>query len=112
LSGFRINYGQVIGQANTIRNLSGDLEREIKKLENILTNVRGNWKGPASQAFQRHLTILIADMKQTKYSMSSVSSTIKNVATTIHREDERQAELARQLAARQAAEAAARNRRK
>lgn len=95
LSEFRINYGQVIRQANTINNLSTDLDREVRSLENILTNIRSDWKGPASIAFQKHLTILIADMKQTKYSMSSVSSTIKNVATRIQQEDERQAELAR-----------------
>ena len=79
-------------------NLSGELDSEIKKLDELLTSVRSNWKGPASTAFQNHLSILIADMRQTKYSMSSVSSTIKNVATRIQQEDERQAELARQLA--------------
>lgn len=103
LAGFRINYGQVIGQANTINNLSGDLDREIQKLDNILNSVRSNWKGPASVAYQNHLTLLIADMRKTKYSMSSVSSTIKNVATRIQEEDERQAELARQLVAANAA---------
>lgn len=103
MAGFRINYSQVVGQANTINNLSGDLDREIQKLESILNSVRTNWKGPASTAYQNHFTILIADMRKTKYSMSSVSSTIKNVATKIQQEDERQAELARQLAAANAA---------
>jgi WXG100 family type VII secretion target len=103
LSGFRINYDQVIRQANTISNLSDDLKKEINKLDNILTNVRSNWKGPASQEFQRHLTLLIADMKETKYSMSSVSTTIKNVASRIKKEDEDQVELAKKLAAQTAA---------
>lgn len=98
MAGFRINYGQVIGQANTINNLSGDLDREIQKIENILNSIGSNWKGPASTAYQNHLKLLIADMRKTKYSMSSVSSTIKNVATRIQQEDERQAQLARQLA--------------
>lgn len=104
MAGFRINYSQVVGQANTINNLSGDLDREIQKLENMLNSVGSNWKGPASTAYQNHLKLLIADMRKTKYSMSSVSSTIKNVATRIQQEDERQAELARQLAAAKAAE--------
>lgn len=99
MAGFRINYNQVVRQANTMSELSGDLDKEIKNLDNLLSSVRSNWKGPASTAFQNHLSILIADMRQTKYSMSSVSSTIKNVATRIQQEDERQAELARQLAA-------------
>jgi WXG100 family type VII secretion target len=97
MAGFRINYRQVVGQANTISNLSGDLEREIRKLEDILSSVKSNWKGPASTAYQRHLTLLIADMRKTKNSMSSVSTTIKNVAIRIQREDERQAELAKKL---------------
>lgn len=99
MAGFRINYNKVVRQANTMSELSGDLDKEIKNLDNLLSSVRSNWKGPASTAFQNHLSILIADMRQTKYSMSSVSSTIKNVATRIQQEDERQAELARQLAA-------------
>ena len=103
MAGFRINYTQVVNQANTINNLSGDLDREIQKLDSILSSVRSNWRGPASTAFQNQLTLLIADLKKTKYSMSSVSSTIKNVATRIQQEDERQAELARQLAAAKAA---------
>ena len=97
MAGFRINCGQVVGQANTIDNLSSDLDREIQKLDNILNSVRSNWKGPASTAYQNHLTLLIADMRKTKYSMSSVSSTIKNVANRIQQEDEHQAELALSL---------------
>ena len=67
MAGFRINCGQVVGQANTIDNLSSDLDREIQKLDNILNSVRSNWKGPASTAYQNHLTLLIADMRKTKY---------------------------------------------
>ncbi len=95
---FRINYGQVIGQANKISDQASDLNREIQKLEQILRSIQSSWKGPASTAYQNHLTLLIADMRKTKSSMTSVSSTIKNVAVRIKNEDERQAELARQLA--------------
>lgn len=97
LTGFRINYSQVIRQADTINNLSVDLDREIQRLDSILTSLQSNWRGPASTAFQNHLILLIADLRKTKYSMSSVSTTIKNVATRIRQEDERQAELARKL---------------
>ena len=93
---FRINYSRVISQANQINTLSGDLNREIANLENLLSQIKSEWKGPASEAFQRQLLMLIADMKTTKYNMSSVSSTIKNVAERIQREDERLAALAAQ----------------
>lgn len=89
---FRINYNKVISQANSMSELSGDLNVEIRKLEDLLARIKREWYGPASDAFQKQLIMLIADMKTTKYNMSSVSSTIKNVANRIQREDERLAE--------------------
>ena len=89
---FRINYNKVISQANEMYELSGDLNTEIKKLEDLLARIKREWYGPASDAFQKQLIMLIADMKTTKYNTSSVSSTIKNVANRIQREDERLAE--------------------
>lgn len=94
---FRINYPKVISQANSINNLSQELGREINQLENILADVKANWAGPASQAYQKQLLMLIADMKSTKFKISSVSSTIKNVASRIQTEDERIAEISKNL---------------
>lgn len=85
----RINYSKVISQANDIKDLSSDLGREISDLENLLAQIKREWYGPASDAFQKQLLMLIADMKTTKYNMSSVSSTIKNVAKRIREEDEK-----------------------
>lgn len=89
---FRINYNKVISQANDISDLSRDMNTEIRKLEDLLSQIKREWYGPASDAFQKQLIMLIADMKTTKYNMSSVSSTIKNVANRIQREDESLAE--------------------
>ncbi len=89
---FRINHGKVIRQADEITDLSKQLNREITGLENLLARIKSEWYGPASEAFQQQLIMLIADMKTTRYNMSSVSSTIKNVANRIQREDERLAE--------------------
>lgn len=89
---FRINYNKVISQANDISDLSRDMNTEIRKLEDLLSQIKREWYGPASDAFQKQLIMLIADMKTTKYNMSSVSSTIKNVANRIQREDQHLAE--------------------
>ena len=89
---FRINYNKVISQANDISDLSRDMNTEIRKLEDLLSQIKREWYGPASDAFQKQLIMLIADMKTTKYNMSSVSSTIKNVANRIQREDQRLAD--------------------
>lgn len=103
---FRINYGQVIGQANEIENLSRELNDQINALNNIFNSIGTDWSGPASNEFRRKLSALIENINHTKSSMSNVSSTIRYVATEIQKEDERQEELARQLAAAQAAAAA------
>lgn len=89
---FRINYNKVMSQANDIYDLSRDMNTEIRNLEDLLSQIKREWYGPASDAFQKQLIMLIADMKTTKYNMSSVSSTIKNVANRIQREDQRLAE--------------------
>ncbi len=94
---FRINYNQVVGKANEINNMSLSLDKDIIKLENLFDDVKKSWQGPASKEFQDRLRILIAEIKETKFKMSSVSSTIKNVAYRIQKEDERQAEMIEKL---------------
>lgn len=83
-----INYNNVVLQANEIKDLSENLGREIANLENLLSRIKSEWFGPASDEFQKQILILIADMKTTKYDMSSVSTTIKNVADKIQQENE------------------------
>ena len=88
---YRINYNKVVGQANQISDLASDLNNEIAKLEGLLDRIKREWYGPASEAFQGQLLSLIADMKTTRYNMNSVSTSIKNVASKIQREDESRA---------------------
>ena len=85
---FRINYDKVVKQANQINNLSNDLGKEITKLENLLARIKNEWCGPASTEFQKQLIILLQDMRTTRKNMSGISSTIKNVANRIQKEDE------------------------
>lgn len=92
MAAYRINYSKVCSQAENILTLSYELNSEIQKLESVLAEVKREWVGPASKEYQNQLYMLIADMKNTKHKMSSVSSTIKNVAARIQREDERAAE--------------------
>lgn len=88
MASYRIDYDKVDSQANDIRDLSSDLGKEINNLENLLARIKREWYGPASDEFQNQLLMLIADMKTTKYDMSSVSATIKDIAKRIQQEDE------------------------
>ena len=84
----RINYNTAVSQADSIKDLSDDLGREITQLDNLLARIKNEWKGPASEEFQKRLRSMIADMKTTKSDMESVSSSIKTVARRIKREDD------------------------
>lgn len=88
MSGYRINHGKVISQAEEIHTLSDELAWEISNLENLLGKLKSDWSGPASEEFQNQLLMLIADMKATKHDMTNVSDCIKNAANQIQREDE------------------------
>ena len=85
----RINYSLTISQANSIKGLSDDLADEITRLENLLTRIKSDWKGPASDAFQKRLQMIIDNMRATKKDMSNVSSSIKTAADRIRQEDNR-----------------------
>ena len=86
---FRINHSKVIRQADEMTDLSRQINSEIIRLENLLARIKREWYVPASDAFQQQLIMLIADMKTTRYNMTSVSTSIKNVANRIQNEDER-----------------------
>lgn len=79
----------MVNQANQMHDLSLELGSEITKMEDLLALIKSNWCGPASQVFQNQLVLLIADMRNTKNGMTSVSNQIKNVADKIQNEDER-----------------------
>lgn len=89
----RINYECVVAQAGEMCSLARDLGDRIAALEELLNRIRCEWQGPESDACQKQLIMLIADMKTTRYNMSSVSTTIRNVADRIRREDEQPAQM-------------------
>lgn len=66
-------------QANSLYDLSTQLVAEIRKLEQLRADIKGQWCGLASDAFQKQLTTLIADMTITQQSVSNLSATAKNV---------------------------------
>ena len=77
--------------------LADDLDKEIKNMLELIRDTQQNWIGPASIEYQRHFINLTGDILDTKTSMYGVANDIKSIATRIQQEDERQAELARQM---------------
>lgn len=97
MAAFRINYSRVMSQVDSMNNLSNNLNSEIRKLYNMLNELKSNWKGPASTAYQRQLNKLIVDMERTRGKMVNVAGTIGSVARRIQLADERAAERAKKF---------------
>ncbi|NLK87699.1 MAG: WXG100 family type VII secretion target [Clostridiaceae bacterium] len=93
----RIDYNQVIRQANEIGSIAGDLDGVKKELQNIISDVDVNWDGEASKVYVKRCTSLGEYIKDVSRDMNRVSSTIKEVARIIKQADERANELASKL---------------
>ena len=93
----RINYDQVIRQANEIESIAGDLDGVKKELQNIISDLDINWDGEASKIYLQRCTQLGEYVREVSRDMSRVSSTIKEVARIIKEADERARNLASKL---------------
>ena len=79
-----IDYNKAIQQANEIDDLIKQMDREIVRLDNLINQIKGEWCGPASEQFRNELLMLVNDMLTTRYSMSTVSNSIRTVANQLN----------------------------
>lgn len=93
----RINYGQVVRQANEIGSIAGDVDGIKKELQSIVSSIDANWDGEASNIYKRRCTGFGEYLREVSRDMDRVSSTIKEVARIIKQADERARELASRL---------------
>lgn len=93
----RIDYDQVIRQANEIGTIAADLDGVKKELQNVVTDVDTNWDGEASNVYIQRCTSLGEYLREVSRDMNRVSETIKDVARIIRQADERANELASKL---------------
>lgn len=84
---YRINYSEVISQADAISENVNQLSAQIKQLEQLEQDCRSAWKGQACDAFLVKLQILRSEMNRTRFQMANLASTIKYCADRIQRED-------------------------
>ena len=94
---YRINYSNVISQANSISDDASQLSSLIKLLEQMEQDCRAVWKGQAADAFISKLSTLRSEMNRTRSQMSNLVSTIKYCADRIQREDREAEERAATL---------------
>jgi WXG100 family type VII secretion target len=99
----RINYERVLGQANEIEGLGGDLQRVVSDLQTLMSEIPSSWKGDASSAYLKECEDLKVKMQNTSQNIKNVSQNIRTIARIIHDEDERMARVASAAAASMAA---------
>ncbi len=93
----RIDYNQVIRQANHVESIADDLQKAKKELQSIVTDVDTNWNGEASNVYMKRCISLEEYINVVSREMNRVSETIKYVARVIKEADERAREIADQL---------------
>lgn len=94
---YSINYEQVLRQANRIEEEAQQIQSNMKKLDGLMTDVRGSWDSPAAKVFLSKCELLKSDMTENYSRIRNVANTIRTVARQIKQQDERAAERAKLL---------------
>ncbi|OPY59243.1 MAG: hypothetical protein A4E55_00296 [Pelotomaculum sp. PtaU1.Bin035] len=93
----RINYPQVLRQANQIEDLGGELKDIGKSINVMMQEIPQVWRGEAAQAYLKVCEELQQGINKTSKNIVSVSQQIRRVAKRIHEEDEKNARAAKNL---------------
>lgn len=97
---FRINYGKVLSQVNSLNEKARELELQVDNLMRLEDISKDVWKGEAAELFLQQLQNLRCELKRTNSEMYSLVRTIRDCAERIQREDEAAARRAALLKSR------------
>lgn len=61
---------------NDIQTLSDKVKEEMLDIDTLLSSVRSNWCGPASNEFQKQLQLLQNELSLTSRKMNSISQAL------------------------------------
>lgn len=75
-----IDCDKAIRQSEDLKHLSRQLSNEIIELENCYLRMKNEWRGPASEEFQRKLLQLIENMKMTRDTLQNTGYSVRSVA--------------------------------
>lgn len=92
----RINYAKVNQQINALEKELNELNNQIKKIDQLMIDSRTVWKGQASEAFNKKVTMLRQELLETRQQMEYLITRIKTIANNYKKQEElqqRQAEL-------------------
>ena len=94
---YRINYHQVMRQADNIEDEAHEIQRAIRDLDNLMNDIKSIWKSPAATAFIAECQELRQQMVSTQVRVDQTANTIRSVARRIKEADDRAAEAAKNL---------------
>lgn len=75
-----IDCNKAIRQSEDLKTLARQLSNEIIELENFYLRLKNEWRGPASEEFQRKLLQLIENMKTTRDILQNTGYSVRGVA--------------------------------
>lgn len=75
------NIAQAVQQAVQIRQVSQTLGTGVSQLQDLHAQIRGQWYGPASEAFCRELDLLIQQMQETNSKLIETAVSLESVST-------------------------------
>lgn len=94
---YRINYHQVMRQADKIADEAHDIQKAIKELDELIGDIQSIWKSPASAAFLSECQQLRQQMLTAQNQVNQSANSIREVARRIKEADDRAAEAASKL---------------
>ena len=75
-----IDCNKAIRQSEDLKTLARQLSAEITQLENLVSKIKNEWRGPASEEFQKKILALIENMKTTRNTLQNTGYSVRGVA--------------------------------
>lgn len=94
---YRINYEQVMRQADKIEEEAQEVHKVILDLDGILSSTGAVWKGKAADTFHQECLELKSEMMKSRQQIQTTASKIRKIARRLKEVDDRAAAEAKKL---------------
>ena len=75
-------------QAEQLRQVSGTLDTGVSQLQDLYAQIRGQWYGPASEAYCKALDQLIQQMQDTNRRLVNTAASLESARATAEQSQE------------------------
>lgn len=75
-------------QAEQLRQVSRTLDAGVSQLQDLYSQIRGQWYGPASEAYCKALDHLIRQMQETNRTLTQTAAALESALATAEQSQE------------------------